>query len=305
LLFESGRAILCAVENGRKAEEAAMKTLVLALGLMLLLLTGSYAGPNAGLTLTPMGNVSGAETNGDPCGVIEAQLPDNCEDMDPNAAPDINGVEWYIAVAAGNGLCFNTIVFGIGDFDPYACYVAGYGPCFPEFGPLEIPSGPDWPGPNTGTAVSWAPNCLCGDMVPVYYFGFYVYYGGGPVPFGDFYPGNSSTVVSCTSPPEEDPITDPNGDGFFGIIGCGDDPGYTECKQVGPILGACCVDLDGDGIDEACFPDVSEIDCFEVLGGSLWFPETPCENPGGPGEPCPLGNPVQETTWGQIKSIYR
>jgi hypothetical protein len=303
-MIEAGGAIIYAVENGRKAEEVIMKTLALAPILLLVLVTGSYAGPNAGVTLTPMGNVSGAETNGDVCGTIGAQLPAVCEDMNPNAAPDILGVEWYIAVAAGNGLCFNTIVFGIGDYDPYACYVAGYGPCSPDLGPLEIPSA-GWPGPHSGTAVSWAPNCLCGDLVPVYYFGFYVYYGGGPVPFGNFYPGNSATVVSCTSPPEEDPITDPNDDGFFGIIGCGDDPGHTECKQVGPILGACCVDMDGDGGPETCFPDVSEEDCFEVLDGMVWFPETPCENPGEPGWPCDPTTPAEQTTWGQIKSIYR
>jgi hypothetical protein len=299
LLSESGGVIIPAAENGRKAEEAIMKTLVLALTLLLIPLTGSHAGPNAGLTLTPMGHVSGIGSSGDVCADISVQLPENCEDMDPNATPDANGVEWYIAVAAGDGLCFNTIVFGIGDYDPYACYLAAYGPCFPEFAPLEIPSS-GWPGPNTGTAVSWAPNCLCGDLVPVYYFGFYVYYGGGPVPFGDFYPGNSATVVSCTSPPEEDPITDPNGDLMFGIIGCGDDDGYTECNGA-PTVGACCIDEDGDGIDETCIPGTTEIQCFEVFGGSLWFPDTGC---GPNNEPCPQPTPVEETTWGQIKSMY-
>jgi hypothetical protein len=122
------------------------------------------------------------------------------------------------------------------------------------------------------------------------------------VPFGDFYPGQVAAVVSCDSPPEEDVITDPNGDGLFGIIGCGNDPGLTECKAGGPILGACCVDMDGDGIDETCFPDVSEEDCFVILGGSLWFPQTDC---GPNNEPCPQPTPVKDTTWGQIKSIYR
>jgi hypothetical protein len=288
-----------------KAEEVVMKTLAIALTLLLLLTAGSNAGPNEGVTLTPMGNVSGAETNGDVCGTIAAQLPANCDDMDPNAAPDLGGVEWYVAVATGNGLCFNTIIFGIGDYDFYACYLSSYGPCFPEFAPLEIPSS-GWPLPVSGTAVSWAPNCLCGDLVPVYYFGFYVYYGGGPVPFGDFYPGNLAAVVSCESPPQEDLITDPNGDGFFGIIGCGDDPGLTECKDVGPVLGACCVDEDGDGIDETCYDNIAEFECFEILGGSLWFPDEFCElGPGVPGPPCPQPTPVRETTWGQIKSIYR
>jgi hypothetical protein len=297
---ESGRAIISAAESGQKAGEVVMKTLALALTLLLLLPAGSHAGPNANLTLTPMGNVLGAETNGDICGTIAAQLPAECDQMDPNATPTSVGVEWYIAVAAGNGLCFNTITFGIGDYDPYTCYVASYGPCSGDLGPLEIQSA-GWPGPFSGTSVSWAPNCLCGDLVPVYFFGFYVYYSGGPVPLGDFYPGQVAAVVSCDSPPEEDPITDPNEDGVFGIIGCGDDPGYTECEQFG-TWGACCVDTDGDGIDETCIPGVYENECFEVLGGSLWFPETDC---GPNNEPCPQPTPVQETTWGQIKSIYQ
>jgi hypothetical protein len=273
-----------------------MKRLVLAMAFLALGAGVALAGPNAGLTLTPMGNVAGAETEGNPCGVIAGQLPDVCEGTDPNAAPDLGGVEWYIAVAAGDGLCFNTITFGVGDYDPYACYVAGFGPCFPELDPLEIPSGADWPGPFTGTSVSWAPNCLCGDLVPVYYFGFYIYYGGGSVPFGDFFPGQTASAVSCDSPPEEDVIEG------FGAMGCGDDPGHQECPSVGPILGACCVDMDQDGIDETCIPDTEEIECFEILGGSLWFPDTPC---GPNNEPCPQPVPVQETTWGQIKSIYR
>jgi hypothetical protein len=275
-----------------------MKRLVLAMAFLALGAGVALAGPNAGLTLTPMGNVSGAETNGDVCGTIAAQLPAACDDTDPNAAPDGGAVEWYIAVAAGDGLAFNTITFGVGDYDPYACYIAGFGPCFPELDPLEIPSGADWPGPATGTSVSWAPACLTGDLVPVYYFGFYVYYGGGPVPLGDFFPGQTAAVVSCDSPPEEDVIT------AFGTMGCGDDPGQVECPGEPPdTLGACCVDLDDDGIDETCFPDVTEFECFEILMGSLWFPETPC---GPNNEPCPQP-PVatQETTWGQIKSIYR
>jgi hypothetical protein len=271
-----------------------MKKLVLAMAFLALGAGVALAGPNAGLTLTPHGNVDGVETNGDPCGAF---IPPGvtCEDTNPNAAPDPSGVEWYVVLAAGNSLAFNTIVFGVGDYDPYACYLAGSGPCFGDLNPLEVPSA-GWPGPNSGTAVSWAPECLTGDLVPVYYFGFYVYYGGGSVPLGDFYPGQVAAVVSCESPPEEDLIAD------FGAIGCGDDPGEQACPDAQEPRGACCVDADGDGIDETCIPGVTEFECFEELGGSLWFPDTDC---GPNNEPCPQPTPVQETTWGQIKSIYR
>jgi hypothetical protein len=268
-----------------------MKRLLLIVTFVVFWCGTALAGPNIGVTLTPHGNILCAETNGDVCSAI--QLPAICHDTTPESCPDENGVEWFLAVATGDGLCFNTITFGIGNYDPYVCYVADYGPCFPEFSPLEIPSA-GWPGPKTGTSVSWAPNCLCGGLIPVYYFGFYVYYAGGPVPFGDFYPGQTAAVVSCESPPEEDPIA------IFGTMGCGADPGAQGCP--GELLGACCVDTDQDGIPETCIPDISEIDCYEIFGGWPWFPETPC---GPEGEPCIPPTPAQETTWGRIKGMYR
>jgi hypothetical protein len=136
-------------------------------------------------------------------------------------------MEWFLAVAAGEQeLCFDTIVFGLGAYDTYDCYLGVWGPCFADLGPIEVPSA-DWPGPNSGTAVSWAPSCLCGMLVPVYYFGFYVYASdgipGGPVPLGDFYPGLQAVVQSCGDPTEEDPIEG------FGVMGVGDDPGLRVC----------------------------------------------------------------------------
>jgi hypothetical protein len=210
-----------------------MKTLVLALSLVFLLMTGSYAGPNEGVVLTAHGNVDGLDPGDHPC--IVFPIPPTCEETDPNAAPDSEGVEWYIILAAGTDeLAFNMITFGIGLYDPYACYLVSWGPCFPELGGLEIPSG-GWPGPGTGTSVSWSPNCLTGELVPVYYFAFYVYNGGGPVPLGDFYPGAPAYVTGCDDPPQSDHIEDPDGDGFFGIIGCGDDPGKRECPQTSSV----------------------------------------------------------------------
>jgi hypothetical protein len=247
-----------------------------------------------GIVLTVHGNLGCVEPNGDPCGAIE--IPSDCEQTNPNACPDESGVEWFLAVVtAEEELAFNTVTFGIGNYDPYACYLVAYGPCFPELQPLEI-SSDGWPGPLSGTSVTWAPNCLEGRLVPVYYFGFYVYYGGGPVPLGDFYPGQSPAIVNCVFPPTEDPIVG------FGVMGCGTDPGMRACPQIGDILGACCVDLDQDGIGETCIPAVSEEMCFTELGGVLWFPETDC---GSSNEPCPQPTRVEQTTWGRIKSMYR
>jgi hypothetical protein len=207
--------------------------------------------------------------------------------------PDAGGVEWFLAVAAGKSeLAFQTIVFGLGPFDDYAAYLSNWGPCQAALVSVEVPSS-GWPAPMTGTAVSWSPNCLTGMMVPVYYFGFYLY-GGGDVPFGDFYPGQPASVVSCTSPPEEDLIEDPDGDGFFGIMGVGPASGKQECPPPQVDEGACCNLLTGE-----CML-MTEGDCNNLGPDYLWDGSPSCEP-----NPCPPPVATKQTTWGQIKSVYR
>jgi hypothetical protein len=175
-------------------------------------------------------------------------------------------VEWFLVIAARSAdLEFHTVAFGLGDYDPYACYLYAYGPCFPEFGPLEIPCD-GWPEPMSGTRVSWRPECLDGTLVPVYYFGFYVYYGGGPVPLVD-HPELMAGVGSCEDDFEiDDPFL------ALGTMGVGDAEGEVVCP---PPLGACC---HPDGTcrlrtREGCLAD-----------GQVWIggpcQPNPCEQPG-------------------------
>jgi hypothetical protein len=164
------------------------------LGVALAVFTcGAMAGPNENTGLFVQGNAAGVETNGDPCAAIA--LPATCWDLVPTATPDLNGVEWFLIVAVHEPeeLAFNTITFGVGAYDAGVCYVSVYGPCFSNYGPLEIPTD-DWPGNTSGTSVSWAPECLTGNIVPVYYFGIYAY-GAGTIPLGPFYQGQDETLV--------------------------------------------------------------------------------------------------------------
>lgn len=200
-----------------------MKTLVLVLALMLLFLQGSHAGPNEGVVLTAQGNVDGVETDGDPCASI--LIPENCYETIPEAAPDASGIEWFLVVVARDpDVAFSTIHFGVLDYDLSACLIDQYGPCFEGLWPLEI-SHDDWPGPNSWTALSWAPECLEGTVVPVYYFGIYVY-GSAAIPLGD--PDGRAVVVSCT-----DTVADPFAD--FGVLGCGGAEGYNPCEHSTPM----------------------------------------------------------------------
>lgn len=270
-----------------------MRKLVLAMAVLALGATVAFAGSNEGVTLTVHGNVGGVDTQGDPCTGIP--LPTDCVDTQPTALPDQYGVEWFVVLAAGeNPLSFNTVTFGIGDYDPYACYIGLKGPCFGDLAPLEIPSS-GWPNPMTGTSVTWSPNCLEGMLVPVYYFGVYGY-GPGIVPLGDHYPGQPATVVPCDGS-EQDLIA------AFGSFGCAGEVGVQECPTPPIEEGACCVDTNQDGNPETCMGPMSPTACDD-LGGVYQGDGTDCSDP----DQCPPDEQptaTQETTWGQIKSIYR
>lgn len=263
-----------------------MRKLFLAMGILALSAGVAFAGSNAGIQLHVHGNVAGVETNGDPCGALA--VPADCGGLVPSGAPDANGAEWFVVVAVSppaNSPNFNTIIFGVGDYVPLqSCYVALYGPCHADLNPLETSSA-GWPGPSTGTAVSWAPNCLTGHVEPVYYFAVYSY-GGGAIPLGDFYPGQAAGVVSCDSPPEEDPFAS------YGAMGCGGDPGSNpECPGAPPEPAACCVGPD-------CFM-LTEDEC-NAAGGEYQGDGTNCVD-----IDCGIVTATEQTTWGQIKSTYR
>lgn len=235
-----------------------MKRLVLAMACLALVAGGAFAGDNDGAVLTVHGDQTGAPTNGDPCTIFPTGVA--CEDLNPNGAPGDGGLEWIYAVAAGaNPLSFNTVTFGVGGYNPGECYVYFFGPCRSDLGFLELPSA-GWPGPNTGTSVTWAPACLTGMVVPVYYFGIYVY-GPGVFPLADSYPGQSAAFVDCNNPPQEDPVAG------FGSGGCGGAQGTLVCPQVGPVIGAC------------CFPDGScmMLEQAECEAGGYLFLGGPCD----------------------------
>lgn len=186
----------------------------------------AYAGPNQSVVVTPHGSLDGADTNGDPCTAIP--LPELCEDLSSESTPDGNGVEWFLIVAARDDdpLAFQTILFGVDNYDEVNLYIAQYGPCHQELVPLEIQSD-DWPHGREGTAVTWAPSCLEGNLVPIYYFGIYTY-GPGVIPLGDYFPNQHASVVSCTDPPVEDDIV------MWGELGCGGAEGSNPCPLPTP-----------------------------------------------------------------------
>jgi hypothetical protein len=261
-----------------------MRKLILAMGILALSAGVAFAGSNAGIQLHVQGNVLGVDTAGDACANIA--LPADCEGLVPSAAPEAGGtLLWYLAVAVSppaNSPNFNTVIFGVGPHAGAQNDIGFFGPCHADLSPVEVSSA-GWPGPNTGTAVSWAPNCLNGYLEPVYYFAVYSY-GPGSIPLGDYYPGQPAGVTSCTA--EEDLFA------AFGAMGCGGDPGSNpECPGGGPELEACCIGPD-------CFMLPRE-DCL-AQGGDPQGPGSNCDT-----NPCDDPTATESTTWGQIKSTYR
>jgi hypothetical protein len=241
-------------------------------------------------------------------------------------------LEWFLILAARDGgVATNTAVWGIGAFNEADYYVYANGPCSPTLVGTFVPSD-TWPGPMSGVATSWSPNCLSGDLVPLHWMAITCYSGAsGTIPLGNFYPGQNAVVVSCDQPPEEDPFVD------YGALGVCGDPGDQACPPIQPdgaccidgqcfILtqaacedaggqfvggpcdpdpcvqtGACCIDrsVPPDGNNESCI--VTTLDDCLVQHGIYQGDGSDCDP-----NPCPP-DPVatKSSTWGAIKSIYR
>jgi hypothetical protein len=270
-----------------------MKRLLLATAVLAMSAGVAFAGSNPGVLLFAHGDLGGVATTDDPCGFC----PTTCEELQTHAtATPWNGMYWYLAVVVSppeNSPNINTVTFGLGSWDTGLGYVYLYwGPCT-SFVVSEL-STANWPGPDEGTSVTWAPECHYEYILPVYYFQIYAGGGSPPViPLGP-HPVQGGEVVDCASPPAADTFA---GYGAFE----GTNP---ECPGAQPEWGACCVDMNGDMNKETCY-DVADLAECDGMAGDF-FLGIMCTNPGGPGDPCPPDvTAIQESTWGSIKSVYR
>jgi hypothetical protein len=216
---------------------------------MLLMVTGSYAGPNEGVLLFVQGNVDGVETDGIPCYI---PIPDVCDELCPDAVPVEAALEWFFAVVVSppeNNPAIFAVQFGVRYYESAGPQILLWGPCRPEFGPQELPT-PGWPLPNTGVFVFWPGGVMTNHIEPIYYFGMYApYIWDEGIPLGAHSEGNAGVFTLAG---DFDLFLD------AGIMGVGDHH---------------------SGWNPSCPGTSSVPDVDESLG-------------------------FQETTWGQIKSIY-
>jgi len=242
-----------------------------------------------------------------------------CEDQENDEVPlmQLCGL-WYVVAAFLQESEWCGVEFGLA-YPSYGFVFVDYGICAPDEG-LEIPT-PTWPASGSGTAIVTTTAPWQGNFQPVYWFGGYSYYGGlvqltanpgslGDITFAncdlDEYPaacfggigfGNTNGVDCC---PTEIPWACCLVDGTCLMVleeVCLDQGGYwyplLTCEQVDcNEPGVCCV-------DESCF-FIHQDECSAMAGA--WHPEfESC----GPPNPCDPPVPIQETSWGALKSIYR
>lgn len=142
-------------------------------------------------------------------------------------------------------------------------------------------SSPDWPDPGTGTAVTFT-EAEQGQLTNLYWFAGYDYYGVDTefalVP----HPSQGGVFADDSVPSILDPIADFGRIGFFG------NPGYLPCPS-GLPTGACC-------IDDLCSIR-SRTECIG-LGGIYVGDDVPCD-------PNPCIVPIEEGSWGSVKSTFR
>jgi hypothetical protein len=246
----------------------------------------------------------------------------SCEDQ--NNRIDVSGhlgCVWFVLAAWEEDKEWCGVEFGFGEYDSPVFNFTASGPCFPDTG-LEW-STPGWPGPGEGTVFGTTAAPWAGNFLPVYYFSGYAYsyYGAGVIPLGANPATGSAGTTNCTHPEE---LWEAIELGGLGI----DTDGITVCPE--GLRSACC-----DPVTYECHM-LSQVDC-EALGG-YWAPlpfecphacdrvvcclyglcyimsEPECFNIGGQSigfwnsctpNPCGGPSPLEETSWGRIKTLYR
>jgi hypothetical protein len=312
-----------------------MKKFLMAVAALACMGSVALAGPNAGGTLIAHdANLQYTNEIPDYCG-LGTGIP-GCECLqadvriDGSSPDNIRVWKVYAAFCATASPRLKGMTFGV-TYDPAALILTAWGNCCgdPNNGAAEFP-GAGWPGRDTGTSLVFQIT-QTGCLTECYWFAGYAYYGAAslfclrdnpdPVLGGNFADDSVPSLL--------DPIA------CYGCMGF-EMPGTVCCPECGGVQGACCVDnicyimtpedcdraggeYLGDNSDcgppDPCEPPpVYGACCDPETGGctitteadcrppNVWHPEwTSCDPNLCPQPP----NPVEATSWGQIKANYR
>jgi hypothetical protein len=290
-----------------------MKKVLLAVAALACIGSVALAGPNAGGTLI---------VHATPVTVYTSDIEDYCglSDLtDCNGAitnlpgGGITSYVWWVTAAFAGTPRLAGIAFGV-EYDIDG--LVAWGSC----GDFELADG-NWPASGSGTALTFAPPKETA-LVDVYWFAGYEYYGLDKhfclIP----HPTQGAVFADDDVPSNLDPIAD------LGCLGFNGDPGYLGCPGISAE--ACCYD---DGSCEMLLADECVANGGIPQGPGTVCDPNPCPPPppvgaccfdtdcvllteadcvaqggqfiGGDCDPNPCVIPVQDTSWGSIKAIYR
>lgn len=293
-----------------------MKKVLLAVALLAFTGSVAMAGPNAGghLLLSLADGVVYTSDNTGYCGVYD---PGTCDNI---IAEGQNGPTYVLNVVAAFGVGSSPRMKGVTFGWTYGnITLVELGSC----GDFEI-STTNWPASGEGTAVTWdvAQTNLLND---VYWVATYSYYAAPQSLCLVEHPTQGGNFGDDSVPPELDAIV------AFGCFGF-NTPGEAPCPPDQGVMGACCFQ------DGSCVMAQGEQDCIDqggdYQGDGTFCDPNPCPPPpvtgaccvgeectitteaDCPGEyqgddtvcdpnPCIEPVPTIESSWGQIKSIYR
>ena len=307
-----------------------MKRVLLALALVGLGAGVVYATPNDlsnGVLIThyPPGLQYTTEFD-DWCGLYGQYAIQSCEQQN-NVIDTQLGTVWYVLAAWNdNDKVWCGTEFGLGNYNTRVVLFADYGQC--PGTALTIPYGA-WPAPNTGMSLAATSEPWAGNFQPVYFFASYAYpaQGSTVVPLTPHPNTGFAGFANCLTPPGSYPAVGLGAMGFFtgGVYACPPLPSQfvccvgeecflvyneQECTEMGgvwhpewdsclpdnpcfvpPVPAVCCV-------GHTCYL-VFEEECIAMEGN--WHPEWPsCDD-----NPCDIYTPVEPSSWGAIKAIYR
>lgn len=291
-----------------------MKKFLMVVAALASLGTVALAGPNAGGTIFATdANLVYTTDITNYCGL--GTIPATCDGADLQVNPGGQNVVWkvFAAFPQNSSPRLKAVAFGV-SYDAGNILVNAFGPC-PEF---EL-AGAGWPAPNTGTSVVWT-NVQTGLLTEAYWFAGYNYYGAGTFNLiGN--PDQGGNFADDSVPSILDPIA------AYGSLGF-DMAGTPGCPGTPPPTGACCFpdgtcavltaeDCSAQGgafyggvcdpnpcppppTGACCVGTVCTITFQADCQGTWQGPDTLCDP-----NPCQEPNPVETTTWGQIKNNYR
>jgi hypothetical protein len=125
---------------------------------------------------------------------------DSCSEQNNRIDTQGDHSVWFVLAAWSEEKEWRGVEFGLAAYDSTICALTSWGPCFPDGGGLEIPTG-GWPGPNDGTTLTATGDPWSGNFLPVYYFVSYAYYAG-EIPLGVHPITGFGGTANCETPPQ-------------------------------------------------------------------------------------------------------